>query len=258
MQHSCGLFPAPWPQENSDLPRICQLFELMGLFVAKCIQDGRRVDLPLSQSFFKLMCTPWERGVARSVGTPSDEEEGSERDQTTPASQTALRRTTSPENLNEEERVHSRNSESPAHGGDRRSELLILESGGGVAPSNEATTRESHHGEAGAKGADLVLDAVEISKDGGCKDDQVTLEQVEGGGAEEKSWFEDIFELSDLQEVNPYHGKFLHQLEQLVQQRDAIYAREDLSDREKEDQINELTLPASEENLPGSRLEDLW
>lgn len=230
----------------------------MGLFVAKCIQDGRRVDLPLSQAFFKLMCTPWERGVARSVGTPNDEEDGSERDQVTPASLTALRRMNSSENLNEDERVQSRNSVSPGFGGvDRQSELLILESGG-VEPSNEATSRESHQGEAGAKGADLGLDAIEISKDGCCKDDQVTLEQVEGGGAEEKSWFEDIFDLSDLKEVNPYPGKFLHQLEQLVQQRDAIYTRESLSDSEKEEQVNSLTLPASEENIPGAHLEDLW
>ena len=26
------------------------------MFIAKCVQDGRRVDLPLSRHFFKLMC----------------------------------------------------------------------------------------------------------------------------------------------------------------------------------------------------------
>ena len=258
VQHSCGLFPAPWPQDNSDLPRIFQLFELMGMFVAKCIQDGRRVDLPLAQPFFKLMCTSWERGVAKSIGTPTDEEDVSDRDQVTPASQNALLRSTSMENSNDQERVSSRNSITSPSGlqQDQRSELLILESGV-VAPSNNEATRASHHGEAGAKGADLVLDAVEISKDGGCKD-QVTLQQVEGEGTEEKLWFEDILERSDFLEVNPYHGKFLHQLQQLVQQRDTVRAKEELSEQEKESQIASLTLPALEKNIPGAHLEDLW
>ena len=239
------------------------------MFVAKCIQDGRRVDFPLSQPFFKLLCTPWERGVARSMGTPSDieeEEPMAERDQNTPASQTVLRRATSPENLNEEEeRVGSRNSNSSSAGGtqiqqNQRSELLILESGG-VTPCNEASMRDLHHGEGGAKGADLDLledEEVEISKDGGCKDDQVTLEHVDGEGAEEKSWFEDILESSDLVEVNPHLGRFLGQLEQLVVQRDAINSSEELSEEEKEQQTGILILPATEKNIPGTRLDDLW
>jgi len=240
------------------------------MFVAKCIQDGRRVDFPLSQPFFKLLCTPWERGVARSVGTPSDieeEEPMSERDQTTPASQSLPCRATSPENLNEEEeRVGSRNSNSGSAGGmqgqqqNQRSELLILESGG-VTPCNEASMRDLHHGEGGAKGADLDLleeEEVEISKDGGCKDDRVTLEHVDGEGAEEKAWFEDILEALDLLEVNPHLGRFLRQLEQLVQQRDAVSSSEELSEEEKEQHVRNLTLPATEKNIPATQLDDLW
>ena len=58
VQRSIGLFPAPWPQESPELGQICRLFELLGMLVAKCIQDGRRVDLPLSRPLFKLMCSP--------------------------------------------------------------------------------------------------------------------------------------------------------------------------------------------------------
>jgi E3 ubiquitin-protein ligase HECTD1 len=56
VQRSGGLFPAPVPQNSSKLKEICILYELFGMFLAKCLQDGRRVDIPLSNSFLKLMC----------------------------------------------------------------------------------------------------------------------------------------------------------------------------------------------------------
>lgn len=56
VQRSSGLFPAPFPSNNLKLNEVCQLFELLGIFLAKSIQDGRRVDIPLSDAFLKLMC----------------------------------------------------------------------------------------------------------------------------------------------------------------------------------------------------------
>ncbi|XP_049320167.1 E3 ubiquitin-protein ligase HECTD1 isoform X10 [Astyanax mexicanus] len=56
VQRSCGLFPAPFPQDNDELERITKLFLFLGIFLAKCIQDNRLVDLPISQPFFKLLC----------------------------------------------------------------------------------------------------------------------------------------------------------------------------------------------------------
>lgn len=56
VQRSCGLFPAPFPQDSEDLERVTQLFHFLGVFLAKCIQDSRLVDLPLSRPFFKLLC----------------------------------------------------------------------------------------------------------------------------------------------------------------------------------------------------------
>lgn len=56
VQRSCGLFPAPFPQDSEELERITKLFHFLGIFLAKCIQDNRLVDLPLSQPFFKLLC----------------------------------------------------------------------------------------------------------------------------------------------------------------------------------------------------------
>lgn len=56
VQRSCGLFPAPFPQDSDELERIAKLFLFLGIFLAKCIQDNRLVDLPFSQPFFKLLC----------------------------------------------------------------------------------------------------------------------------------------------------------------------------------------------------------
>ncbi|XP_061531372.1 E3 ubiquitin-protein ligase HECTD1 isoform X2 [Phycodurus eques] len=56
VQRSCGLFPAPFPQDSEELERIGELFRFLGVFLAKCIQDNRLVDLPVSQPFFKLLC----------------------------------------------------------------------------------------------------------------------------------------------------------------------------------------------------------
>lgn len=56
VQRSCGLFAAPFPQDSEELERITKLFHFLGVFLAKCIQDNRLVDLPVSQPFFKLLC----------------------------------------------------------------------------------------------------------------------------------------------------------------------------------------------------------
>ena len=56
VQRSCGLFPAPQPQDHADMDRVEKMFFFMGTFFAKCIQDNRLVDIPLSRPLLKLMC----------------------------------------------------------------------------------------------------------------------------------------------------------------------------------------------------------
>lgn len=51
-----GLFPAPMPQESHACERASKLFWFLGVFLAKVLQDGRLVDLPLSRALLKLMC----------------------------------------------------------------------------------------------------------------------------------------------------------------------------------------------------------
>lgn len=54
--HPNGLFPAPIPQDCERIEEICKMFTFLGIFLAKCLQDNRLVDIPLSQPFFKMLC----------------------------------------------------------------------------------------------------------------------------------------------------------------------------------------------------------
>lgn len=38
------------------MDEICQLFLFLGIFLAKCVQDNRLIDIPLSEPFFKMLC----------------------------------------------------------------------------------------------------------------------------------------------------------------------------------------------------------
>lgn len=50
------MFPAPLPQDSEKMDEICQLFLFLGIFLAKCVQDNRLIDIPLSEPFFKMLC----------------------------------------------------------------------------------------------------------------------------------------------------------------------------------------------------------
>lgn len=59
--------------------------------------------------------------------------------------------------------------------------------------------------------------------------------------------------------VFPFRAKFLKQLIELVEKRDAIMAATSLSSQtqERKTQLESLVLPGAEENLPGVHIEDL-
>jgi E3 ubiquitin-protein ligase HECTD1 len=52
-----GLFPAPYPADCEQLKQVTRLYHLLGIFLAKVLQDGRLVDLPLARPLLKLMCS---------------------------------------------------------------------------------------------------------------------------------------------------------------------------------------------------------
>ncbi|XP_055645002.1 E3 ubiquitin-protein ligase Ufd4 isoform X2 [Toxorhynchites rutilus septentrionalis] len=56
VRRSTGLFPAPLPQETEICNFVSNYFWFLGVFLAKVLQDGRLVDLPLSNSFLQLLC----------------------------------------------------------------------------------------------------------------------------------------------------------------------------------------------------------
>ncbi|XP_074275667.1 E3 ubiquitin-protein ligase UPL3-like [Silene latifolia] len=60
VQTPLGLFPRPWPpstgtSDGSQLCKVLEYFRLLGRVMAKALQDGRLLDLPLSMAFYKLV-----------------------------------------------------------------------------------------------------------------------------------------------------------------------------------------------------------
>lgn len=55
VRQSCGLYPAPLPQNTSCCDRAVKHFWFLGMFLAKVLQDNRLIDLPLSLPFLKLL-----------------------------------------------------------------------------------------------------------------------------------------------------------------------------------------------------------
>lgn len=55
-----GLFPRPWPpnadiSDGSKFSKVVEYFQLVGRVMAKALQDGRLLDLPMSPAFYKLV-----------------------------------------------------------------------------------------------------------------------------------------------------------------------------------------------------------
>uniref|UniRef100_A0A914ZV22 E3 ubiquitin-protein ligase n=10 Tax=Parascaris univalens TaxID=6257 RepID=A0A914ZV22_PARUN len=74
-----GLFPAPLPRFTDESRKAAELFRFLGIFLAKVLQDGRLVDLPLSRPFLKLLVAPSvvenKRAELKDVLTLDDLEE---------------------------------------------------------------------------------------------------------------------------------------------------------------------------------------
>jgi len=60
-----GLFPAPLIQDTELSNKVADLFFVLGVFLAKTLQDGRLVDLPLSDAFLKLLSGGEVSGAVR-------------------------------------------------------------------------------------------------------------------------------------------------------------------------------------------------
>lgn len=60
-----GLFPAPMPQTDhcfeQQNQRLELLYELLGTLIGKALQDSRLIDIPFSNSFFKMLCNAYRK-----------------------------------------------------------------------------------------------------------------------------------------------------------------------------------------------------
>lgn len=68
-----GLFPRPWPpnsdaSDGSKFSKVTEYFRLVGRVMAKALQDGRLLDLPLSPAFFKIVLGQVEYFMFTSFG----------------------------------------------------------------------------------------------------------------------------------------------------------------------------------------------
>ena len=211
VQRSCGLFPAPYPQSSPEIEHVCRLFELLGIFIAKCIQDKRRVDLPLARPFFKLMSkTPqhsrplseelegWTERAATGEGGGGGESEGDV------GTQPGNNKQVSSETNDEGERESGESNRAPE---DDRNNVVLVTS---REEARAATTPSP-------KEAELLLAAEageEITKDQAAeKEELLVLEELgetAGGAAAgeteggELEWYHGILQMEDFEEVNPH------------------------------------------------------
>lgn len=157
------------------------MFELLGIFIAKCIQDKRRVDLPLARSFFKLMTsTPQSYGHSEEDSEPdlSDGMQSKNNQQSTE------------ETSNDFSHVSNRHQQSS--GNDHN-----MGDVGATSNSKEAELQM------------LVAEREEeITKDSGGEKEELVLEELGEGGQTEAAWFEGILHLEDLEEVNPHRWEY--------------------------------------------------
>lgn len=195
VQRSCGLFPAPYPQNSPEIDRICKVFELLGIFIAKCIQDKRRVDLPLARPFFKLMTTctrlnPLDPSRDQKAESDTDHVNGitqsRNNEDTEDGENDTLQQEQEPSNRGEHVSQHI------DHPSSQNDDVVVV---GAATSAKEAELQKL-----------VTKEEEEITKDQG-GEKELVLEELGDGGGEgelEATWFRGIFQLETLEEVNPH------------------------------------------------------
>ena len=188
VNHQSGLFPAPLDPNHKNMNEICQLFEFLGVYIAKAFQDSRLVDLPLSLQFLKFFSH-------QCLDTEDDSNKN--------CTERSATLNTLIEKLKSEIRPRSEEEE--------------------LIKSRGAFEREAKR-------------------------------KFENYHLKENSWIKGRLSELDFQQVFPSQSKFLNQLKELSIAKQNILLNSSLSLDEKQNQINELCIPASDNQI---RLEDL-
>ena len=233
IQAPSGLFPAPIPHYSPELERICGHFELLGLFLAKCIQDGRRVDIPLSLSFLKLMCSA-PRVPAEEKNVKNEKKERREK-----------------ETLNVPKREEEEAGSQQRHYQDNRGD----DGGAGVKEQRliaEASEEETEE--------DEIVSTKDASKEDAVEDYHVSQEEADSLPSSPLTppsldpWFRGLLTRDDFRSVDAHRGQFVSDLCDLVCRRDAILTNPLLTEEERQQRVSKLTL---REEAGGGKVEDL-
>lgn len=65
-----GLFPAAYPPDQVS-ERLVELFNFIGIFLAKSLQDQRLVDIPLSKPLLRILCASHNAGASTTTDESS-------------------------------------------------------------------------------------------------------------------------------------------------------------------------------------------
>lgn len=237
VQRSNGLFPAPIPQDNKNINKICKLFELLGLFLAKCIQDGRRVDIPLSDSFLKLMCSQPQN--SSSIATLP----GLQRNSSLDGNELTDRAHHERRGV---ERLLSEDNDSPNRSNQNNTRR-------GIASNTEGLGGDTLGGASNSIKEKLILVDVDEkgTKKDSSKEDEISMPSQ--STRDNSKWFSGVLSTEDLYEIDPHRKVFLKELSDMMKKRDAIIATADnTTPQEKQEKMSSLTL-----GKDSDRLEDI-
>ena len=231
---------------------MCQLFNLLGLFLAKCIQDSRRVDIPLAPAFFKLICligvgearrAPRGRSLSIDSVESLDDTEGTRRcfdphpqdsnripaadDEDDEGKGAPVREGQDKATMDKEQRIMEESGAEEISKDDSKEEL----------PSTTSSLPEKAQTAIGREAVTVTSPS-----------------PSSGSHPPTQAWFSGLLESQDLLEVDPYRGRFLRDLRATMVKRDTILADTTLTADEKSKRVAELTLGNQE---GGAKLEDL-
>lgn len=201
-----GLFPAPMPQQSAQCDRVCQYFWFLGVFLAKVLQDGRLVDLPLSDSFLQLLChnKVWAHSRSPRVVAARGR---------SVASAASMSAEASAADLAELARYFSRDFPGPVPLSTATTTTTTATTATTPTTPTGAATCSSTTTTAGGVGAD----------DDGC-------------------WYDGVLGADNLHEIDPIRAVFLRSLLDIVQAKQAIEQRADVSAEERARLIAALRL----------------
>lgn len=214
IQQSGGLFPAPLPQDSPDIDRVTSYFTLLGTFLAKSLQDNRLVDIPLSLSFLKLMCSGGVNSISHCPQASC---------------------TSQHSGIGLDDSLCSKGLSGPS---DTTNELDQPSLEDNQNTINKLDSRYSKEDELIKDEELLKEEESELKKNKESTEDVSLIEPT-------SCWYSGLLDMIDLSTIDPVRAKFLENLKQLVRRRDEVMKDETLSNSEKQAKVQNLKYKTS-------------